>query len=396
MNLSKRISIIDPSSTLALSALAKKMQALGIKVISFAAGEPDFDTPSYIKEKAKESIDGGWTKYTPVSGILELKEAICKKLTDENNLEYSPEEIIVSCGAKHSLYNAIQVICNDKDEVILPIPYWVSYLAQIRLANATPIFIKTFKENGYKIIPSQLQEAITSKTKLLILNTPNNPSGAVYSKEELEAIAKILVKQNIYCISDEIYEKIIYNNIEHISIASLNPEIKKLTIVINGFSKTYAMTGWRIGYAAGNKEIIKAMDTLQSHSTSNPVSFCQKAAIVALESSEEIVKMVNEFTKRRDYIVEMLNSIQGISCCKPHGAFYVFPDISQLIGKKYNNKVITTSSIFAELLLQEVKVVVVAGKEFGMDDHLRFSYATSFENIIEGMNRFKEFVNKLN
>lgn len=406
MNLSKRAGLINPSLTLAITAKAKKMKQEGIDVIGFGAGEPDVDTPDYIKESAKKSMDSGFTKYTPASGIPELKEVVCKKLKIDNNLDYESQEVIVSCGAKHSLYNVIQVLCDEGDEVILSIPYWVSYPEQIKLAGARPIFIDTVEENGFKITPDRLRKVITPKTKLVIINSPNNPTGSVYSREELQWISNILVEEGIYCISDEIYEKIIYDGIEHVSIASLYPGIKRLVIVVNGLSKSHSMTGWRIGYAAGPKEIIQAMSNLQSHSTSNPTSFCQKASITALKAPEETQKMmVAEFNKRRNYIVERLNSIEGVSCCKPEGAFYVFPNVSKLLGKSYKpspctqrlskGKIIEDSISLAEALLEEVKITVVPGSAFGKDSYLRLSYATSMENITKGMDRLEEFVKKL-
>jgi len=403
MTLAKRISAISPSPTLAITAKAKEMKARGIDVIGFGAGEPDFDTPEHIKEEAKKALDEGFTKYTPASGIPELKVAICQKLKRDNGLDYEPDQIIVSCGAKHSLYNAIQVLCEPGDEILLPSPYWVSYPEQIRLSGAEPVIIETEEEEGFKIKIERLRKKITSRTKLLILNSPSNPTGAVYHREELEVIAEIAVERNIYIISDEIYEKIIYDNLEHISIASLNSEIKRLTIVINGVSKSYSMTGWRIGYAAGPKEIVDAMSRLQSHSTSNPTSFAQKASIVALEGSQEpLRRMVSEFAKRREYIVERLNSIIGISCLKPEGAFYVFPNISKLLGRSYKpspcvqrlgkGRIIKDSVTLAQILLEEVKIAVVPGSAFGEDNHLRLSYATSMKNITKGVDRLEEFM----
>lgn len=396
MSISKRIGSISPSVTLAISAKAKQMKADGIDVVGFGAGEPDFDTPEHIKEAAKKAIDEGFTKYTPASGILELKKAICKKFRTDNNLDYLPEEILVSCGAKHSIFNAILALCNEGDEVILPSPYWVSYPEMIKVAGAKAVVLKTAQEDSFKISPQQLKEVITSKTKLLILNSPSNPTGMVYRKEELVAISKVLVEKGIFCISDEIYEKIIYDGQEHISIASLGSDIKKLTIVINGVSKSYSMTGWRIGYAAGPKEIIKAMSNLQSHSTSNPTSISQKASLAALEGPQEpLYDMVAEFAKRRDYIVKRLNSIEGVSCLKPQGAFYVFPDVSKIIGKTFKEQTIKDSIFLTEILLEEANVAVVPGGEFGAGEYIRLSYATSMENITKGLDRIKEFVAKI-
>ncbi len=393
MFLSKRAELISPSATLAIAARAKAMKAEGIDVIGFSAGEPDFDTPPHIKKAAKKALDEGFTKYTPASGIEELKKAIRHKFKEENNLEYHTSEIIVSCGAKHCLYNVFQVLCQEGDEVILSVPYWVSYVEQIKLAGAKPILIETSEEDGFKISPSQLEQAITSKTKLFLINSPNNPTGVVYSKKELQALKEIVVKKGIYVISDEIYEKIIYDDREHISIASLGPEIKKLTILINGVSKTYSMTGWRIGYAAGDKTIIGAMSSLQSHSTSNPTSIAQKAAIVAIsEQTEAVGKMVLEFGRRRDYVVGRLKEIPGISCLRPEGAFYVFVNVSKILGRRYNGEIIADSVHLAELLLKQAKVALVPGAAFGADNYVRLSYAASMNDVREGLTRIEEFI----
>lgn len=396
MLISKKINLISPSATLVITAKAKKMKSEGINVIGFGAGEPDFDTPINIKQAAKKAIDNGFTKYTPTSGIKELKEAICKKLKKDNELDYLPEEILVSCGAKHSIFNAILALCNEEDEVIIPSPYWVSYPEMVKVVGAKSIFIKTTQDSNFKITPQQLLEAITPKTKLLILNSPSNPTGMVYTKEELSSLSKILIEKNILCVSDEIYEKIIYDGLEHISIASFSPDIKKLTIVINGFSKSYSMTGWRLGYAAGPKEVIKAMSNLQGHSTSNPTSISQLAGVEALNGNQENLKqMVEEFKKRRDYMVEKINSTKHISVIKPQGAFYCFANISEIIGKTLNGKTINNSLEFTELLLTNVKVAVIPGCVFGDDNFIRLSYANSIKDIIEGLNRIEEFINKI-
>ncbi len=396
MSISKRVSLISLSVTLAITAKAKQMKAEGIDVIGFGAGEPDFDTPVHIKEAAKKAIDEGFTKYTPASGIKELKEAICRKFKNDNDLDYLPEDILVSCGAKHSIFNAILTLCNEGDEVILLSPYWVSYPEMIKVTGAKSVILRTTQESNFKITPQQLQEAITSKTKLLILNSPSNPTGMVYTKDELIAISNVLIEKGIFCISDEIYEKIIYDGQEHISIASLSSEIKRLTIVVNGVSKSYSMTGWRIGYAAGPKEIIQAMSNLQSHSTSNPTSISQKAALAALEGPQEpLYNMVAEFAKRRNYIVERLNSINGISCLKPQGAFYVFPDVSQIIGKTFKEQAIKDSVFLTQILLAQANAAVVPGSAFGADGNLRLSYATSMEYITKGLNRIEGFINKI-
>jgi len=397
MLISKRLSLISPSPTLAITARAKQMKQEGIDVIGFGAGEPDFDTPVHIKEAAKKALDEGFTKYTPASGIKELKEAICQKFKNDNNLNFSAEEILISCGAKHSIFNAILALCNEGDEVILPSPYWVSYPEMIKIAGAKPIILMTTPENNFKIIPQKLREAITPKTKLLILNSPSNPTGMVYTKNELLSISNILIERGIFCISDEIYEKIIYDGREHISIASLGrPKIKNLTIVVNGVSKPYSMTGWRIGYAAGPKKIIQAMNNLQSHSTSNPTSISQKAALAALEGPQESLNnMVAEFKKRRNYILKRLSSIDGISFLKPQGAFYVFPNISQIIGRTFKKERIKDSIHLAQILLDEANVAVIPGSAFGAEGYLRLSYATSIENISEGLDRIEEFTKKL-
>ena len=396
MSISKRVSVISPSVTLAITAKAKKMREEGIDVIGFGAGEPDFDTPAHIKEAAKKALDEGFTKYTPASGMKELKKTICKKFKNDNNLDYSPQEILVSCGAKHSIFNAILALCNEGDEVILPSPYWVSYPEMIKVAGARPVAIETTQKNNFKVTLQKLEEAITPKTKLFILNSPSNPTGMVYTKEEMVLISSVLVKKSIFCISDEIYEKIIYDGKEHISIASLGEAIKRLTILVNGVSKSYSMTGWRIGYAAGPEEIIQAMSNLQSHSTSCPSSISQKAALAALEGDEEFSsEMVAEFLKRRDYIVERLNSINGISCLKPQGAFYVFPDVSQIIGKTFKGQLVRDSVSLSEILLAEANVAVVPGSAFGADNYLRLSYAISMEIISKGLDRIAEFVKEL-
>lgn len=395
MSLAKKITSIKPSLTLAITAKAKAMRDKNVDVIGFGAGEPDFDTPVFIKQAAKKAMDAGFTKYTPTSGILELKKAICDKFVRDNDLNYESGEIIISCGAKHSLYNAIQTICEEGDEVILPAPYWVSYPEQIKLAGATPIIVQTSEENGFKLKGRAFSESITRKTKALILNSPNNPTGAVYSKEELSSIAAIAMEKGIYIISDEIYEKIIYDA-EHVSIAALSPQIKNLTILINGVSKSYSMTGWRIGYAAANKEIVAAMSGLQDHSTSNPSSIAQWAAVAAISGDQSILKeMVVEFRKRRDYIVQRLSEIDGVSCLQPDGAFYFFLNVSGLFGKTFNGQMIMDSILLTELLLTEAKVAVVPGSAFGSPGHIRLSFATSMSNITSGLNRIEMMLKQL-
>jgi aspartate aminotransferase len=394
--LTKRAKAISPSPTLAITAKAKAMQAEGIDVIGFGAGEPDFDTPEHIKQAAIKAISEGFTKYTPTAGIPPLKKAICDRFKTDSGLEYDPSQVIVSCGAKHSIYNIVQVLCEPGDEVIIPSPYWVSYPEMVRVAEATPIFIDTAEKDHFKITAESLSKHITKKTKLLILNSPSNPTGEVYSKKELEAIAKIVVEKNIWVISDEIYDKLVYGGVENVSIASLNPQIKAKTLVVNGVSKSYSMTGWRIGYVAGDKEIIGAMSNLQDHSTSNPVSISQKAALAALTGPQDAVKtMAAEFEKRRNYMVDRLNKMPGISCLLPPGAFYAFPNVSKLFNKSYNGKEIKGSMGLTELLLTEAKVAVLPGSPFGADNYLRLSYATSMKNITGGMDRIEEFAKKV-
>jgi len=394
--LSQKINKIQPSATLSITAKAKQLKSKGIKVIGFGAGEPDFDTPQNVKQKLIEALNKGLTKYTPTAGIPELKQAIVEKLKQENNLEYTPDEVIVCCGAKHAIFNAVCTLVDDGDEVLVPSPYWVSYPEMVNFAGGKFIPIPTDEKTNFKITSEILKKYITSKTKLLILNYPSNPTGMTYTKEELEDIAKVLVENQIYCISDEIYEKLLYDGLTHTSIASLNEEIKKLTITINGLSKAYSMTGWRVGYACGPKEIVKAMNNLQDHSTSNITTFVQYASVEALKNSAQFVSMmVSEFEKRRNYIVEEINKISYLKTIKPQGAFYVWVNIKELKGKKFNGQVITDSLKLSEILLEEAKVAVVPGFAFGDDDYIRLSYATSLEDIKEGIENIKNFVTKL-
>jgi aspartate aminotransferase len=380
--------------TLEITAKAKQLKAQGIDVIDFGVGEPDFDTPDYIKEAAIDAIKKGYTKYTPSSGISELKKAVCDKLLKDNGLKYQPDQIVISNGAKHSIYNALCAILNPGDEVIIPVPYWLSYPEMVRLAYGKPVFVKTKAENDFKITAEELKNAITSKTKALILNTPNNPTGSVYTKEELEELVKIIEEANIFVISDEIYEKLIYEG-SHISIASLNEKIKELTILVNGMSKAYAMTGWRIGYTASSLEIAKVMSNIQSHTTSNPNSIAQYASVAALSGDETVIKrMAEEFNKRRIYMVERINKIKGLKSNKPQGAFYVMVNIDEYIGKEIKGKIIRGSIDFANALIEGANVAVVPALPFGMDNYIRISYATSIENIEKGLNRIEEFLNK--
>jgi len=396
MKLSQKSMLINGSLTLAIDAKAKKMKAEGIDVVGFGAGEPDFATPKFIVDAAKEALDKGYTGYTPSSGITELKQAICDKLLRDNGIEYDISEIIVSNGAKHSLYNIFQAILNPGDEVIIPTPYWVTYPELVKMAGGTPVFLETREENDFKINIKDLEKVISKNTKAFILNSPGNPSGCVYTRDELEAIASLAVDSNFFVISDEVYEKLIYDEYEHISIASLNPQIKNITLVVNGMSKTYAMTGWRIGYTAGNKEVIKVMSNIQSHATSNPNTIAQYASVAALRGPQDIVEqMVAEFGKRRRFMVDRIRKIDGLSSNEPKGAFYVMLNISNAIGRKYKNKTINGSMDFAELLLDAYKVAVVPGLAFGADNYVRLSYATSMQLIEKGLDRIEGFMNEL-
>jgi aspartate aminotransferase len=395
MTISNRVKSINPSQTLAMTAQAIKMKREGKKVISFAAGEPDFDTPKNIKEEAISAIKQGFTHYTVNSGIIELKEAVMGKLKKDNKVEYKPAEIIISNGAKQCLFNAILTVCNPEDEVLLPTPCWVSYTEQIKFAQAVPIFINTYQEDAFKLSAAQVEEKISLKTKLLILNSPNNPTGAVYEVEELKKIAQLLVKYDIYCICDEIYEKLIYDEAEHFTIASLSNEVKAKTIIINGVSKSYAMTGWRIGYAAGPEDIISGMGKIQEHSTSNPNSIAQKASVEALNGRQETIEeMRREFDERRKYMVEKLNKIKEVSCLKPSGAFYAFPNVSKILekGVKYNGKRIINSFDLADFILNKVEVALIPGSAFEAEGYLRLSYATSMEDVKEGLDRIENIL----
>lgn len=395
MLLSKKALSISPSSTLTIDAKAKKMKAEGIDIVGFGAGEPDFDTPLHIKEAAIKAINEGFTKYTPASGTLELKEAVCRKFKRDNNLIYKPSNIVISNGAKHSLVNVFQAILNPGDEVIIPAPFWVSYPEMVKIADGTPVILNTTEDESFKFSIDKLEKAITSKTKAIVLNSPSNPTGMIYTEDELKAIADLAVKKGIFVVSDEIYEELIYDGYKHVSIASINDEIKDLTIVVNGVSKSYSMTGWRIGYTASNEQIANIMGNVQSHATSNPNSIAQKAALAALEGPQDIIdEMAAEFVKRRDYMVDRINKIPGLSCIKPNGAFYVMMNISKIIGKEICGTVVKGSDDFANLLLEKANVALVPGSGFGTDIHVRLSYATSLKNITEGLNRIENFLNK--
>ena len=391
-NISNKLKSIQPSVTLAITAKAKSLKAQGIDIIGFGAGEPDFRTPKHIRDVAINAIENESIGYTAASGMESLKKAICDKLKRDNNLEYTQDQIVVSNGAKHSLFNTLSAICNPGDEVIVPNPYWVSYPELVRLVDANPVFVECPEEAEFKYTIEALEAAITDKTKAIILNTPNNPTGTAYKEEDLRAIADLAVKHNIYVISDEIYEKLLYEG-THTSIASFNQDIKDLAIVVNGVAKAYAMTGWRIGYTACNKEIAKAMSNFQSHATSNPNTIAQYATIAALNGPEETLnEMIKAFKERRDFMVEKINSIENLSCLNPQGAFYVMVNISKLIGKTINGKAINNSVDFADYLLDDAKVAVVPGIGFGNDNYIRLSYATSLDNIKEGLNRIEKAI----
>ena len=400
MNLSQKSQEITESLTLAISAKANKMKAEGKDVVGFGAGEPDFDTPEYIMDAAREALDEGFTNYTPATGTEALRKEICNKLARDNDLNYEPDQVVVTNGAKHSLYNVFQAILNPEDEVIISAPYWVSYPEMVKMGSGTPVFVETGEENGFKMTPADIKNNISSKTKALLLNSPSNPTGAVYQKEDLQEIAEIAVENEILVISDEVYEHLIYDGLEHVSIASLSSEIKDLTIVINAMSKAYAMTGWRIGYTAGIPEVIDVMGNIQSHSTSNPNSIAQYASTVGLKNTEKakkaMDKMVKAFSSRRDYMTEKINSIPGLSCKNPHGAFYIMLNFKDIIGKKYQGKQIEGSLTFADILLEAKQVAVVPGIAFGSDHHVRLSYANSLDNIKKGLSRIEKFVEKLN
>ncbi len=389
MSLSRRVRGISPSSTLAITAMAKQMRAEGIDVISFAGGEPDFDTPEHIKEAGIRAIREGFTKYTAPAGIEELRDAVVAKLKRDNGLEYTRDEVITCGGSKQALYNLAMVFFDKRDEVIIPAPYWVSYPEQVRLADATPVFIPTREEEGFCLKRRDLERVLTRRTKAVILNSPCNPTGAVMELDELKAIAELAIEKDFYLVSDEAYETLTYDGVKHVSIASLGEEIKARTFVVGSASKTYAMTGWRLGYAAGPKEIIKAMIDLQSQTTSAPTSFCQKAAVAALLGPREAVEaMRREFEGRRRYVLDRLQRMPGVGCVPPQGTFYAFPNVSAFYRKKISRgRKISGSADLTAYLLQEARVTVVPGADFGSDRHLRLAYCLSMEEIHEGLER---------
>lgn len=396
MILSKKAKDISPSLTLSITAKAKEMSKQGKNIISFGVGEPDFDTPINIQKAAIKAIENGFTRYTPASGIPELKKAIVEKFKKDNNLMYDIDNIIISTGAKQCLANIFSAILNPGDEVLVPIPYWVSYPELIKLNDGVPVFVHNSGEDNYKYTEKSLQNALSKKTKAIIVNSPNNPTGAIYSKDELIKIANFAKENDLIIISDEIYEKLIYGDNKHISIASLNEDSFKRTIVINGVSKSYAMTGWRIGYAAASKEIIKLMSSIQSHTTSNPNSIAQYAALEALTGSQDsLYAMVEEFEKRKNYMVSKIDSMKNVSCINAEGAFYIMLNVSNFYGKKNGEVLINGSMDFASELLNTRNVAVIPGIAFGADEYIRLSYANSMNNIKEGLNIIEDFMNNL-
>ena len=396
MKLATRAGRIVPSPTLSITATAKAMAARGIDVIDFASGEPDFDTPDFVKAAAEAAMRAGFTKYTAASGIDELKLAIAQKLETEQGLRYDKSQILVSCGAKHILYNLAEAMFEQEDEVIIPSPFWVSYPDQILLNDARPVMLETREEDGYAVTREALEARVTRYTKAIIVNSPCNPTGSTYSRATLEGIADIAERHDLLIISDEIYEKILYDGVRHISIASLGPNIAARTIVVNGVSKAYAMTGWRIGYAAGPKDIIAAMANIQSQSTSNPTSIAQKAAVAALREGEPFTQqMLKEFDRRRRCMVERLNMIPGVCCPLPAGAFYAFPNIAGLFHGGPEDRPIRTAADVATYLLEEARVAVVPGEPFGSPSHIRLSYATGIEAIMRGLDRMETALRKL-
>ena len=386
MELANRATVLSPSLTLSIDSKAKAMKAEGIDVCGFGAGEPDFDTPDHIKAAAMAALDAGFTKYTPSSGTPELRQAISEKFKADNGLDYKPSQIVVSCGAKHSCYNAMLATCQPGDEVVIPAPYWLSYPEMARLTGADPVFVQTREENGWKMTPDEFQDAMTPRTKMVIINSPGNPTGAVYTRDEMAALIEVASNEEILILSDEIYEKLVYDDVKHVSIASL-PGAYDLTITINGFSKAYAMTGWRLGYLAAPESIAKAIDAIQSHSTSNPCSFAQKGGLAALKGDQQAVgDMREEFDMRRQYMCNRLAGISGVSLVKPQGAFYVLVNVANLS---------LTSQNFSDRLLSKHHVAVVPGIAFGDDRTVRLSYATSMDVIKKGLDRFEEFCRTL-
>ncbi|MBR2408107.1 MAG: pyridoxal phosphate-dependent aminotransferase [Lachnospiraceae bacterium] len=393
LTLSKKAQAVKPSSTLAITAKANELKAKGLDVVGFGAGEPDFNTPDNICDAAIHAIRAGFTKYTPAAGTVELKQAICKKFESFNKLHYEPNQIVVSNGGKHSLTNIFSAILNPGDEVIIPAPFWLSYPEIVRLADGVPVIVRCGKEQGYKMTAEQLAAACTENTKAVVLNTPNNPTGMIYTREELEALAKVIVEKDIYCVADEMYENLIYEGNEAVSIASLNEEIYKRTITCSGVAKSYAMTGWRIGYTGSSAEIAKLMGSVQSHQTSNPNSIAQKATVEALLGPQDTVQEMNkEFDKRRVYMYERVSKMDLVDALKPLGAFYVFVDVSKLLEKSYKGEKIADVSKLAKILIEDYMTAVIPCADFGFDDHIRLSYAISMEQIKKGLDRIEQFI----
>lgn len=396
LTLSKRAQGVKPSSTLAITAKAKELKAQGVDVVGFGAGEPDFDTPENIGKCAIDAIQSGFTKYTPASGTQELKQAVCDKFKRFNHLDYEPDQIVISNGGKHSLTNIFTALINEGDEVIIPAPFWLSYPEIVRLAGGVPVIVAATEEEGYKITPEKLAAACTAKTKAFILNSPSNPTGMVYTREELEALAQVVVEKDIYVVADEMYEYLIYGEDEHISIASLGKEIYERTITCSGLSKSYAMTGWRIGYTGASREITGLMSSVQSHQTSNPNSIAQKAAVEALTGPQDTMKkMVEEFGARRDYIYSRVKNFPYVRALKPQGAFYLFVDVEDVLGMSYKGKPVGDTSNLADILLEDYSVAVVPCADFGFPNHIRLSYAISKEQIGKGMDRIESFLGEL-
>ncbi len=396
MELSKKTQAISPSLTLKIDALSKQMKAEGKDVIGFGAGEPDFPTPAYIKEAAKKALDDNFTRYTPASGMLELKKAVCARYKRKYGLNYSPEQAVISNGAKHSLFNTFQAILNPGDEVIVISPYWLTYPELVKMADGVPVFVEASEDNNFKVTPEQIEAVITGKTKALILNSPSNPCGCVYGADALQKIGELAVKHNFFIVSDEIYDELNYGE-PITSVANVSEEVRNRTIIVNGMSKAYAMTGWRIGYTLSTPEIAKIMGSFQSHATSNPCSIAQYASVAALNGDgTDVSQMVEAFKKRSRLIYKLVNNINGLSCKLPEGAFYVFVSIKDVLGKSINGEVIDGSVKFAELLLKSENVAVVPGAAFGSDSHIRLSYATSEENITKGLARIDKFCSSLN
>lgn len=396
LSLSKKAQAVKPSSTLAITAKAKELRASGIDVVGFGAGEPDFNTPKNVCDAAIEAINTGFTKYTPASGTNELKAAISRKFKEFNGLSYAPNQIVVSNGGKQGLTNVFDALINPGDEVIIPAPYWLSYPEMVKMSDGVPVIVTGTKENGYKITAQQLDAAITERTKAFVLNSPSNPTGMIYSKEELEALAEVIVKRDIYCVADEMYEYLVYDGKSHVSIASLNEEIYKRTITCSGLSKAYAMTGWRIGYTGSSVEIAKLMSAMQSHATSNPNSIAQYASVEALNGPQDsVMQMKEEFDKRRLYMYERVRKFPYVDVIKPEGAFYVFMDMSEALKKKYKGECVETAARLADILINDYSVAVIPCTDFGFPYHIRLSYAISKSQIEKGLNRIENFLKEL-